>query len=298
MVLLTVGYLTHTFSIDGLRGDVDIERDTNDVVEAILVDACAANDLQTLAREQLLASCRLARAGEIDAAIKTQIDDEGAGSADTTEVREAITEVAPAAPPPSSVATAVEDYLSTYDFDVEPEYRDALRTDVESALRTLGVQPPTRSQITAAVAAYLVTNPPDDGAPGRGLVTAALDDCDVRFSYTDGTSMTVGPICGRDGADAPPVTDEQIDAAVARYCEARNGCRGSEGPQGAAGPQGPEGPAGYPSSITLADGQRCTDPDGDRRYTCSGGQPDPAPPEQTPEGDPPITDPLEPAPTP
>ena len=112
-----------------------------------------------------------------------------------------------------------------------------------------------------------MANPPKtgaDGAPGRGIVTAALEGCDVRFSYTDGSTSSVGPLCGRDGTDAPPVTDDQVNAAVGRYCEA-NGCRGPQGERGE------PGAAGYPESITLADGQECTDPDGDRRYTCTAG---------------------------
>lgn len=53
------------------------------------------------------------------------------------------------------------------------------------------------------------------------------------------------------------------------------GERGSEGPagqQGPAGDKGESGPPGYPERFTFTDStgasQTCTDPDGDRTYTC------------------------------
>lgn len=63
-------------------------------------------------------------------------------------------------------------------------------------------------------------------------------------------SACVGP-AGRDGVDgrdAPPVTDAQLDAAVARYCDAHNQCQGAQGVQGATGPQGLPGADGAPGA--------------------------------------------------
>jgi hypothetical protein len=46
---------------------------------------------------------------------------------------------------------------------------------------------------------------------------------------------------GAPGADAPAPTQDQINAAIAAYCDAHNQC---QGPQGPPGPQGPAGDGG------------------------------------------------------
>lgn len=60
---------------------------------------------------------------------------------------------------------------------------------------------------------------------------------------------------GKDGKDAPAVTQEMVDLAITHYCDAHNGC---QGPPGAAstvpGPQGVQGDPG-PQGVPGADGQ-------------------------------------------
>lgn len=64
---------------------------------------------------------------------------------------------------------------------------------------------------------------------------------------------------GANGQQGPGPTDEQIQQAVARFCD--NGfCRGGQGPIGETGPIGPAGPAGppgtaLPGTYTCLDGE-------------------------------------------
>jgi hypothetical protein len=54
------------------------------------------------------------------------------------------------------------------------------------------------------------------------------------------------------------------------------GPQGNQGPAGPQGERGPEGPAGYPQSFTFTFGAQeytCTDPDGDRNYSCESSGP-------------------------
>lgn len=75
---------------------------------------------------------------------------------------------------------------------------------------------------------------------------------------------------GADGVDGVDGVDGQDGATGA------TGPAGPAGPPGATGAPGPTGPAGYPSSwtFTYVDRKnqthtvRCSDPDGDRNYSC------------------------------
>lgn len=79
---------------------------------------------------------------------------------------------------------------------------------------------------------------------------------------------------GTNGSDGETVTGPAgQDGAAGAVGEP--GPEGPAGPQGQQGPQGergPEGPAGFPQSFTYTDAtgiqRTCTDPDGDRNYTC------------------------------
>jgi hypothetical protein len=54
------------------------------------------------------------------------------------------------------------------------------------------------------------------------------------------------------------------------------GPQGEVGPQGPQGERGPDGPAGYPDRFTFTfanETYTCTDPDGDRNYTCESAPP-------------------------
>jgi hypothetical protein len=72
-----------------------------------------------------------------------------------------------------------------------------------------------------------------------------------------------GACRGKDGADAPPVTQSQLAATLAAYCEPRNGCIGSTGATGASGNDGvgikdvttTEGPDGVRVTMTFTDGR-------------------------------------------
>lgn len=78
-------------------------------------------------------------------------------------------------------------------------------------------RPPTDAEVYAQVLAYLTANPPPPGEDGA-----------------DGSDSTVP---GPQGPQGPGPTDEQIAAAVERYCSAHDNCRGPAGPPGPAGPR-------------------------------------------------------------
>lgn len=79
---------------------------------------------------------------------------------------------------------------------------------------------------------------------------------------------------GTDGTDGETVTGPagQDGAAGAVGERGPEGPAGPPGQQGPQGERGPEGPAGFPQSFTYTDAtgiqRTCTDPDGDRNYTC------------------------------
>ena len=61
---------------------------------------------------------------------------------------------------------------------------------------------------------------------------------------------------GKDGKDAPAVTQDMVDLAMAHYCDVHNGCQGPPGaastvpgPQGVPGDPGPQGPPGADSQV-------------------------------------------------
>jgi hypothetical protein len=123
--------------------------------------------------------------------------------------------------PPTSEQTsaAVADWFAARDLSLTPGYSEAMQDAVARYL-TRNPPPagkdgsgPTDQQIADAAAAYLIANPPADGvdgsngADGRGVVSAVLDGCDVVFTYTNGDTDRVGPICGNDGADGTNGSD-------------------------------------------------------------------------------------------
>ena len=92
---------------------------------------------------------------------------------------------------------------------------------------------PTTAQMDAALERYCATHDCTPG-PTRAQVTEALADLcsEIRCRGEDGEDSTV---------PGPPPTAEQIDAAQARYCDARNECRGADGSNGADGDDGVPG---------------------------------------------------------
>lgn len=121
--------------------------------------------------------------------------------------------VVPIPPTLEQTSAAVADWFAARDLSLTPGYSEAMQDAVARYL-TRNPPPagkdgsgPTDQQIADAAAAYLIANPPADGADGtngadgRGLVSAVLDGCDVVFTYTDGDTDRVGPICGKDGTN-------------------------------------------------------------------------------------------------
>jgi hypothetical protein len=125
----------------------------------------------------------------------------------------------PVPPTPEQMDAAVADWFASHDLSLTPGYSEAMQDAVARHL-TRNPPPagkdgsgPTDQQIADAVAAYLIANPPADGvdgtngADGRGVVSAVLDGCDVVFTYTNGDTDRVGPICGKDGTNGSNGSD-------------------------------------------------------------------------------------------
>jgi hypothetical protein len=92
---------------------------------------------------------------------------------------------------------------------------------------------------------------------------------------------------GADGKDAPLVTQEMVDLAMAHYCDAHNQCAstvpgpaGAQGPagaDGAPGPVGPQGPQGDPGPQGIQGDAGPAGPQGPPGPVCTApGVPDPA----------------------
>jgi len=177
----------------------------------------------------------------------------------------------PAAPPVSQpaadgddatdaqVAAGVATWFATHDLSLTPGYSTSLQAAVA---RYLSRNPPppgkdgedasqvTDQQIAAAVATYLIAHPPadgTDGTDGRGVVAASLEGCDVVFTFTDGATDRIGPICGaagHDGSDGVGISKtECLDTGdwIITYTDGTadteiGPCRGPKGDQGTAKP--------------------------------------------------------------
>lgn len=119
------------------------------------------------------------------------------------------------------------------------------------------------------------------------LLTARLED-----ALPAALDVACGGSCngkagadGKDGRDAPAVTQEMVDLAMAHYCDVHNGCQGPQGVPGAAsttpGPPGPAGADGAPSRVPGPQGPpgqdavfpatlTCVD-NGNGTFTCTPG---------------------------
>src|SRR3954463_2840821 len=90
-------------------------------------------------------------------------------------------------------------------------------------------RPLTVEQVSATAAAIYATNRPADGKDATPEMVAA------QVAAYCANSACVG----KDGKDAPPVTDAQVYDQVVAYCNARDDkCVGERGPEGKQGPQG------------------------------------------------------------
>lgn len=147
---------------------------------------------------------------------------------------------------------------------------------VQAGVRAVLAQNPglVGEPLNTAVAAWLTANPPSPGEPGRAATGAEIL---VAVQTVCADAACVGEP-GEDGQDAPPVTDEQVQAQVAAYCDARGECRGEPGSAGQP-----------PLSWVWTAGDRmytCRRDDpfdlAAPRYTCTAPEPTPTP-EPTPD---------------
>lgn len=252
---------------DTAAGAAETNASSVDVVgNKILPDVCkvaTAKRLQAIGR---LDECELATQGKIDEVVPVVTPQVEAPQVSQKDIEK-----------------VVDAYLDDYLTDLPARYRADLRAEVVAYLTANPPKPgvdgkpgpaPTPVAIAAAVASYLTAHPPlpgKDGVKGTDGVSvtgAALDGCDVVFSLSDKSTIRIGPICGPKGEKGDGPTAEQLRAAFDAYCADQPGgtCRGTDGSPG------------YPTGWRQPDGTVCTDPDGDRFYTCES----PPPPSTTP----------------
>lgn len=236
-VAIVAALIFTVWSIRGLESDRDDDRARTETVEGVLAGACGAASFRELRSQGLVEECRLAQTGDLGEAVpEADLEDPpddgdvlpDAGDTDPSDVL-----------PPSNtnglVKAAVFEYLDENPLPVTPGYENAIGRSVAAYLTENPPEPgrpPNPGEIRSAVRDALLANPPEDGAdglPGIGVVATTLDGCDVVFSYTDGSTERVGPLCGPAGASADPPSDEQIAAQVAAYCAANGDCRGPSG---------------------------------------------------------------------
>lgn len=136
--------------------------------------------------------------------------------------------------PPTPTVTPEKPEQSVPAGVTEGQVRDIVAAEV--ARRNLSLTP---SQITtiATVAAKMVPRPADGKTPTNAQLKPLVSVAVATFCANDACR-------GKDGADAPPVTQQQLTTTLVAYCEPRNDCIGSDGKQGPEGKQGPIGPAG------------------------------------------------------
>lgn len=237
-ILAVTAFLTGR-ATDDLRADVVVSTEAantnaNSVkkVEKILADVCEAapdKDVQKAGRNQ---ECRLAKEGKIEVTVPVV----------TPQVRVQYEPV-----PAEEIERVVDTYLDNRLRELPDQYRTALRQAVVEYLREnpppagpagkdgAAGKPPTAAQIAQVVAQYVAANPPPagrdgtdgkdgkDGArgePGVSVTSAVLDGCDVVFSFSNDTTVRVGPICGPAGKDG---------------VDGKNGVDGKDGAKGDTG---------------------------------------------------------------
>lgn len=98
--------------------------------------------------------------------------------------------------------------------------------------------PPTADQIEAAVTTYCADHGGCGQLPTFAQVRAAVQSCTACRGPAGENGQN-----GRNGTNAPPLTDAQLEAAVATYCAAHGQCAGPPG-ESITGPEGPPGPSG------------------------------------------------------
>lgn len=194
--------------VDSLTADVQTNKDSVGKVEEILADVCKVAPDPSLVKAGRAAECKLAEQGKIEETVPVV----------TPKVR--YQQVSRA-----QIEDVVDSYLDNRLRELPEQYRTELRASVVNYLRAnppkngkdgKSAPPPTAAQIAPVVAAYVSANPPPagkdgkpgaDGTPGTdgddgvSVTGAALDGCDLVFSFSNDTTVRVGPICGPAGAE-------------------------------------------------------------------------------------------------
>lgn len=203
---------------DGLRADVNVSTSaarTNaqsvGKVEKILADVCKAASDKNVSKVGRADECKLAEAGKIN---------------QTVPVIQPQVRYQPVSR--GQIEQVVDAYLENRLRELPDQYRAALRQDVVDYLKANPPKdgatgktgpPPNAAQIAPVVASYVAAHPPpaakdgkdgtngtngvngQQGAPGVSVTGASLDGCDLVFTFSNDTSVRVGPICGKDGKD-------------------------------------------------------------------------------------------------
>ena len=229
------------WQVYALRDRANDEASTNAAIQSIIAQTCGVASFEELERRGLVEECRLAQKGKLAEAIPADKVDP---KADPTEINPDLVDdgdtgkqdISPAplpqGPTNAQVDAAVDDWFDANPLTAEPGYLTSLRRTVAVYLTEnppKDGRPPTDGEIRNAVQAALMANPPADGSDGRGIVNTSLNDCDIVFSYSDGSTNRVGPVCGPKGEKGDPPTAEQIQNAFGAYCSANGGCVGPPG---------------------------------------------------------------------
>lgn len=244
-------------SVRGLEGDAvddraaaETDRAKTETVANILASTCGVASFRELRAQGLVEECRLAQSGELPdeipeadlrnpaEAVDVLPDDENATPADVLPVGDG----SPATT--AQVTAAVITYLDRNPLPSTPGYDRAIRRAVNGYMM-LNPPPvgqfPTTQDVQDAVRTAILANPPTDGTPGAdgvAVADATIAGCDVVFTFSDGSTATVGPLCGPQGEPGPPPSTADLVAAFDTYCTANGECRGASGPSGPAGPTG------------------------------------------------------------
>lgn len=141
----------------------------------------------------------------------------------------------------------------------ENQVRDIVAAEV--ARRNL-VLTPSQIATVASAASKLVPKPKDGKTPTTAELQPLVSTAVATFC-ANGACRGKDGTPGKPGADAPPVTEEQLAATLAAWCEPRNNCIGADGKNGANGNDGAgikdvatvEGPDGVKVTFTFTDGR-------------------------------------------
>lgn len=268
-----------------LTDDLTREEATGQNVETILAYVCSIADAEEIERQGLLEECKEAQQGNLRDRLPS---DDLAGDPKAVEEPDQLpdddAEPSDLLPPSAlaNVSTAeiraqVDAWFRDNPISATPEYTSTIRSATAAYLRANDPSP-TEEQIADAVRTVILANPPADGADGaagRGVASSSLDGCAIVFTYSDGTTERVAPVCGKDP------TQEQVNAGVRAYCEANpDVC------QGPAGPPGPTCPSGSQvQTVTVETGDSPTSSDTRQIVACVPNSPAPDPdPQPGPDG--------------